>query len=126
MRSSPTVQSEEGEPLADELARYLAIPVESSPDNPLTWWNDHHLDFPVLSKLAYDYLSCPAMSAECERIFSRVNLLVTDDRRSLLTTSVEAEVLLHKWQLEGLIIINKDNSYDRWMANELAQLQRIG
>lgn len=66
------------------------------------------------------------MSAECERIFSRVNLLVTDDRRSLLTTSVEAEVLLHKWQLEGLIIINKDNSYDRWMANELAQLQRIG
>lgn len=86
MRSSPTVQSEDGEPLSDELARYLAIPVESSPDNPLAWWNAHHEDFPVLSKLAYDYLSCPAMSAECERLFSRVNLLITDDRRSFLTT----------------------------------------
>lgn len=96
LRSSPTVQSDNGEPITNELTRYLAIPVESSPNNPLAWWNAHHEDFPVLSKLAYDYLSCPAMSAEYERIFSRINLLITDDRRSLLTTSVESEVLLHK------------------------------
>lgn len=87
------------------------MPVEGPNCNPLQWWNSRWTNFAVLSKLAYHYLSCPAMSSEAERLFSRISPLLGDDRRSLGPDSVESEVLLHKWQLHGHIRINKHSPF---------------
>src|SRR5271163_2791304 len=38
--------------------------------NPIDWWISRASTFPTLHRYALDTLSCPAMSTECERVFS--------------------------------------------------------
>jgi len=57
----------------DELTRYQ-LWVESNEhtvEQPILWWLKSRKLYPRLSILALDALSVPAMSAECERVFSR-------------------------------------------------------
>jgi hAT family C-terminal dimerisation region len=44
--------------------------------SPYDWWSLRDA-FPRLGLMAYDYLSIPAMSSECERIFSGAKLTLT-------------------------------------------------
>jgi hypothetical protein len=41
--------------------------------------------------MAYDLFSIPAMSAECERAFSTVKKLITDERYNLKPDIIEAD-----------------------------------
>ena len=43
---------------ADELDDYLAKPLEKVCD-PLQWWWDYRTSYPMLSKMAFDFLSIP-------------------------------------------------------------------
>lgn len=45
----------------DELEAYLNEPRVRGVDNVLKWWYDHSDKYPVLSRLARDYLSIPRM-----------------------------------------------------------------
>lgn len=45
----------------DELEAYLNEPRVRGVDNVLKWWYDHSDRYPVLSRLARDYLSIPRM-----------------------------------------------------------------
>ena len=62
----------------DELMRYTSfIPEdrgedeeEDIPFSPIAWWHSKRIKFPTLPLYAFDLLSCPAMSTECERVFS--------------------------------------------------------
>jgi hypothetical protein len=68
-----TWKFEENVPLAtsqDELEDYLTSPRERSTIVPTVWWIAQESRFPVLSKIARDILSIPAMSSEVERVFS--------------------------------------------------------
>jgi hypothetical protein len=56
----------------------------------LQWWKDHESVYPNLSRMAYDSLSIPAMSAECERVFSSTKRLIDDDRGRLNAETIEA------------------------------------
>ncbi|KAM4061052.1 transposase-like protein [Hirsutella rhossiliensis] len=51
--------------------------------NPLAWWVDRRHVWPILSKLALNIFSTPAMSAEPERVFSDGGELITDKRNGL-------------------------------------------
>ena len=53
-----------------ELALYLSVPYIDRKDNPLNWWKMNKGQFPILSKLARDYLAIPAMLTPSERLFS--------------------------------------------------------
>ena len=53
-------------------------------------------------------MACPAQSSECERVFSRVNLITPPGRISTSVALIEAEIQLHKWQGAGLIRITND------------------
>jgi hypothetical protein len=44
--------------------------------NPITWWNNAKAIYPSLHLYAFDTLTIPTMSAECERVFSSTKKLV--------------------------------------------------
>jgi hypothetical protein len=50
-----------------------------------------------LSKMAFDYLSIPGMSAEPERLFSSAKITVTDRRNRLGSDILEALYCLRSW-----------------------------
>jgi len=60
--------------LEDELTRYLkATLLILNPNEEfdlLTWWRGNSQEYPVLSRIAIDIFSIPAMSVEPERVFS--------------------------------------------------------
>jgi hAT family C-terminal dimerisation region len=84
----------------DEFARYDSIP-ESVGDlktfNPIDWWNNSRIDFPTLHLWAFDTLAIPAMSAECERVFSSIKKLITPERNRLHMDIIEASECLKNW-----------------------------
>jgi hypothetical protein len=55
----------------------------SDPANPLIWWKNHDTQYPVLSKLAKQFLGVPATSAPSERIFSAAGNIITKKRNRL-------------------------------------------
>jgi hypothetical protein len=59
-------------------------------DDPLRWWIDHEADYPILAKMAFDLFSVPAMSSECERIFSQAKKVITDERNRINSDTVAA------------------------------------
>ncbi|KAM0664442.1 hypothetical protein ACQRIU_007024 [Beauveria bassiana] len=65
--------------------------------NPTAWWVARRHAWPVLSKLALNIFSTPAMSAEPERVFSDGGELITDKRNGLGDDTVEAEMLQKNW-----------------------------
>lgn len=85
---------------------YLYAPGEGYDDwrdhSIFEWWNTH---FSALRQWAFDTLSVPAMSAECERIFSATRRTITQDRSSLSNEMVEALTCLHHWVDNELICI---------------------
>jgi hypothetical protein len=53
----------------DELFLYLAEPVTDR-IGLMEYWKSREAQWPCLIQIAYDFLSIPAMSSECERVFS--------------------------------------------------------
>lgn len=78
--------------LTSELDEFMARANKADQDveDPLEWWVRHASDYPVLSKMAFDLFSCPAMSAECERVFSQTKKVITDERNRLNSETVAA------------------------------------
>ncbi|KAF6518123.1 hypothetical protein HZS61_002201 [Fusarium oxysporum f. sp. conglutinans] len=75
-----------------ELDEFMARTNKADLDveDPLEWWVRHASDYPILSKMAFDLFSCPAMSAECERVFSQAKKVITDERNRLSSDTVAA------------------------------------
>lgn len=47
------------------------------------WWEANKDAFPQLAELALRWLHVPISSCDCERVFSRLNFLLSDHRKSL-------------------------------------------
>jgi hAT family C-terminal dimerisation region len=92
---------------ASEFERYLKqapLVVERSSDfNPLKWWDDHKAEFPTLYLDAWDTLPIPAMSAECERVFSSAKIMLTPERNALKEDIIEAAECLRAWWKDDFI-----------------------
>ncbi|KAM5354606.1 hypothetical protein ACJ41O_001253 [Fusarium nematophilum] len=78
--------------LTSELDEFMARTNKADLDveDPLEWWVHHAPDYPVLSKMEFNLFSCPAMSAECERVFSQTKKVITDERNRLSSDTVAA------------------------------------
>jgi hypothetical protein len=89
----------------DEYQEYCAMGVEIAvPDNAsgaIDWWCEprQRQRFPNLHRMAVDFLSIPAMSAEPERLFSECKRILTTDRHSMHADTLEA--------VEGLKSFNR-------------------
>jgi hypothetical protein len=67
-------------------------------DRPWEWWLAISRNrYPILFKMAIDYLSCPCTSCDCERAFSLARRTITDDRKGLRSETIEATQLLKNW-----------------------------
>jgi hypothetical protein len=72
-------------------------------ETPIQWWVAHKEVYPNLFYFALTLLSIPAMSAECERVFSSSKLLVTDRRNLLHEDTIEAVECERSWNINGII-----------------------
>ncbi|MES3019411.1 MAG: hAT family dimerization domain-containing protein [Bacteroidota bacterium] len=66
-------------------------------NNPLEWWKTREQQYPLMSKLARQYLCCPATSAPSERIFSSAGLTITAKRTRLKPQHASSLVFLHNY-----------------------------
>jgi hypothetical protein len=80
------------ERLENELKKYSQITAIDIDDDPLLFWKDHQLKFPILSSLAEKFLSAPATSVSSEQIFSAAND-VFDYRRSRLSAKLAEQLI---------------------------------
>ena len=77
--------------------------------NLYNWWFLQAGTMPRLTQMAYDFLSIPAMSSECERLFSGAKLTVTPQRQRLKADIVEAIEMMNKWYRRGLVRLPGDD-----------------
>ena len=69
--------------LVDELAKYLALPQEHDTDlDVLAWWRLNKTQFPILSKMARQFLAAPATSAGPERLFRLAGRMHDDMKKA--------------------------------------------
>lgn len=89
--------------MADEYEIYCSEPPLPRINNPdlIIMWQGLEARFPNLAMMAYDILSIPAMSAECERVFSSAKKLISDSRNGLSPASIEAVECNRHWLLHG-------------------------
>jgi hypothetical protein len=57
--------------------------------------------------MACDLFSIPAMSAECERVFSHAKHLITDERHSLGDDTIEAHECQGNWIRNAILTENE-------------------
>ena len=69
--------------------------------NPIAWWAQELL--PSIRQWAFDTLSCPAISCECERVFSSAKKLITPERNALGDDLIEALECLKAWWDHGFV-----------------------
>ena len=79
-----------------ELALYLSAPYIDRKDNALNWWKMNKGQFPILSKLARDYLAIPAMSTPSELLISAAGYISIQRRSCLNGEHIHQLVFLNK------------------------------
>ena len=58
--------------------------------NPLQWWKNNCMSFPMMAKIAQSLLCTPATSTPSERVFSKAGLVVTKKRSNLKPSMVDS------------------------------------
>ncbi|CDO75398.1 hypothetical protein BN946_scf184855.g1 [Trametes cinnabarina] len=92
---------------ASELDRYLAG--EGGPCQlrmPLVWWRENANRFPIIARMARDFLAIPATSVSVERLFSSSRHLCTDVRASFKATTITEAMCVKHWIRAGLLDID--------------------
>ena len=73
-------------------------------DDPWQWWlKVGRGKYPIVFKMACDYLTIPATSCECERAFSGARRTITCDRNTLSSDTIEALQLQKNWLRRGVV-----------------------
>lgn len=78
-----------------EIDSYLKEPYLDRQGNPLKWWNDRRLIYPILYDLVQKRLCITATSVPCERVFSKAGQILTEKRSRLKSDKVSKVLFLH-------------------------------
>ncbi|QQP35181.1 Uncharacterized protein FKW44_023335 [Caligus rogercresseyi] len=79
----------------NELNLYLTEQPVNKYVMPLLWWHSNRMKYPLLSKLAFKYLSVQATSVSSERLFSTAGQILNDRRNRLSESNAEKMIILH-------------------------------
>jgi hypothetical protein len=69
----------------------------------LEYWKSREAYWPELAKMGLDFLAVPAMSAECERVFSSCAKITTVESSRLSEDMLWHQEVLKNWQIRGTI-----------------------
>jgi hAT family C-terminal dimerisation region len=90
-------------PKSIKLDEYLRQAVENVA-NPLKWWYANRSRYPILHRMALDYLSIPATSTEVERVFSQGRHLLHFTQNSLSPSLFRACLCLGSWGRQDMVV----------------------
>ena len=82
--------------IQNELTRYISIPLEDKIE-PLDWWYVQRKEYPILSRIARDYLVIQATSVASEQAFSIAGQTITSQRNRLDPDTAQASLCLKSW-----------------------------
>lgn len=92
--------------VGDELDLYISYGLIPRKDGrtALDWWlePEQRARFPLLSKMAIDIYSIPAMSSEPERVFSQAKRTISDHKASLKAETIELLECMKSWFRLGI------------------------
>lgn len=90
---------------SDEYTRWQANTSSGERDitDPIEYWVLKRFEYPRLSRMALDVMTVPAMSSECERLFSATGLMVTPLRNRLDAGTIGLIQTLRSWLRAGII-----------------------
>ena len=122
------IEQGQGQSENDEFSRYTAFIPEDREEglededesHPIRWWSTKRIKFPSLHLYAFDLLSCPAMSTECERVFSGAKRTITPERNRLTERVIEACECLKAWWRQGVVTGATPGAKKR-TANEMGE-----
>lgn len=83
--------------------------------------NNANNPFPSSTKLALDIYSIPAMSSECERVFSETKRVITDERNQLKDTTIEAIQCQRNWLTNKVVYSDLDLVLKEWLVSRVKQ-----
>ena len=89
--------NETGDMNFDEINQYKKEICPDMDSDPLTWWRLHQQLYPKLAVLAQKYLSPPATTVPCERLFSLAGFIADKRRAALLPESLNMLLCLKNW-----------------------------
>ena len=72
--------------------------------NPIAYWRTRRTKYPRLSQMALDTLTIPAMSAECEPLFSAAGVLLNPLRSNMDILIVSQCMALRSWLRAGILL----------------------
>jgi len=90
----------------DELDLYLKEPPKAD-QGVMEYWRAHEYAWPNLTRMAFDFLAIPAMSSECERVFSSCAKETTPESSRLSGLMLWHQECLKNWQARGAISIQR-------------------
>lgn len=79
-----------------EVQRYLKTPYVNRASDPLEFWAKHQTFFPHLFNITQKYLSIPATSVPCERVFSKAGEILCKKRNRLNAKTLEQILFFNK------------------------------
>ena len=79
-----------------QIESYLKEPNRPRNSNPIVYWEDKKTLYPILAKLAANYLSIPAASVASERLFSTAKHIISDQQNSLNPERGEMLLFINK------------------------------
>jgi hypothetical protein len=91
-----------------EIEMYKMEPSISFMNDPLEWWNNTKIKYPLLSQLARRYLALPATSVRSERTFSLAGQIITPRRNCLSSDIVDMLIFLNDFHKQ----CNKQVNFD--------------
>ena len=101
-------EAEDSNDALDEFDLYISdhfiLREEDKDKTALEWWvePEQRTRYPLLSKMAIDIYSIPAMSSEAERVFSGAKRSISDSRGSLKSETIELLECLKSWFRLGI------------------------
>lgn len=84
--------------IADEVDRYINMPIEPENTNVFMWWKKQkELSLSTLAQIAFEVLSIPATSVPSEQAFSKSGNIITKKRNRLSNKNIQASMCLSSW-----------------------------
>ena len=108
-RKRQALQREENTDMMEIFQREL--PLANPVPDIIRYWASKSCDpgWKDLSRMALEYLSIPAMSAEPERVFSGAKISLSHRRCSMGDDALEALECLKSWQRDGLVAATRED-----------------